>query len=78
MTYMSWLNLQHFYCQKTIQRWLVICLQKQLAHNLYLISHALTQEKKIKKGKTTYFHALNVFKVLISSSVFHWDITTEI
>ena len=24
-----------------------------------------------KKGKTTYFHALNVFKVLISSSVFH-------
>ena len=55
MTYMSWLNLQHFYCQKTIQRWLVICLQKQLAHNLYLISYALTQEEKNNKRKDHIF-----------------------
>ena len=49
-----------FYYQPTIQIWQVICLQKQLAHNLDLVSHALTQEEK--EGKTTYFHVLNVLK----------------
>ena len=37
--------------------------------NIALISHALIQEEK--EGKSTYFHSLNVFKVLMSSSVFY-------